>query len=128
MSIAPTTNPLTAALGSLGRPASAPGAGAAGTQPAGVRPGASPLARPAAAPARRSAPALAASAPASLPAEAPAGTDPALWSVLTGEERAYFAKAAASGPLTYGRIAAGVNAMQPSAPASVRGGRLDVRA
>ena len=127
MPISPTTNPLTAALGSLGRPASAPGAGAAGTQPAGVRPGASPLARPAA-PAPRSAPALAASAQASLPAEAPAGTDPALWSVLTGEERAYFAKAATSGPLTYGRIAAGVNALQPSAPPSVRGSRLDVRA
>ena len=32
-----------------------------------------------------------------------AGTDPALWSVLSGEERAFFAKAGAMGPLTYGR-------------------------
>jgi hypothetical protein len=125
MSISPAANPLTAALGSLGRPASPNGTGPAGTQPAGVRPGATPLARPATA--ARSAPSLAASQ-AALPAEPPAGTDPALWSVLTGEERTYFAKAASMGPLTYGRIAAGVNAMQPAAPASARGGRLDVRA
>ena len=39
----------------------------------------------------------------SVPAEAPPGTDPALWSVLSGEERAFFAKAGAMGPLTYGR-------------------------
>ena len=127
MSISPAANPLTAALGSLGRPASPNGTGPAGTQSAGVRPGAAALARPATAPAARSAPSLAASQ-AALPSEPPAGTDPALWSVLTGEERAYFAKAASMGPLTYGRIAAGVNAMQPAAPASARGGRLDVRA
>jgi len=53
--------------------------------------------------------------------------------VLTGEERAFFAKAAASGPLTYGRVAAGVNALHGNplagAPAAAsRGGRLDVRA
>ena len=125
MSISPAANPRTAALGSLGRPASPNGTGPAGTQPAGVRPGATPLARPATA--ARSAPSLAAST-AAVPSEPPAGTDPALWSVLTGEERAYFAKAASMGPLTYGRIAAGVNAMQPAAPASARGGRLDVRA
>ena len=127
MPISPAANPLTAALGSLGRPASPNGTAAAGTQPAGVRTTGAPLARPAAAPAPRSAPALSTAASA-LPAEPPAGTDPALWSVLTGEERAYFAKAATAGPLTYGRIAAGVNAMQPAAPASARGGRLDVRA
>src|SRR5215211_943557 len=103
MSISPAANPLPAALGSLGRPASPNGTGAAGTQPAGVRTGAAPLARPAA-PATRSAPSLAASA-AAVPSEPPAGTDPALWSVLTGEERAYFAKSASMGPLTYGRIA-----------------------
>ena len=59
-----------------------------------------------------------------VPAEAPAGTDPSLWSVLTSEERAFFAKTAALGPLTYGRIKA---ATQPAAPAP-RGVRLDVRA
>ena len=50
------------------------------------------------------------SATGALPAEAPQGTDPELWSVLTGEERAFFAKAAQSGPLTYSRISAGVRA------------------
>jgi hypothetical protein len=59
-----------------------------------------------------------------VPAEAPAGTDPTLWSVLTNEERNFFSKTAALGPLTYGRIKA---ATMP-APPSVRGGRLDVRA
>ncbi|HEY0776460.1 MAG TPA: hypothetical protein VGD56_00715, partial [Gemmatirosa sp.] len=71
---------------------------------------------------------------ASLPAEAPAGTDPELWGVLTGEERAFFAKSSASGPLTYGRVAAGVQALQGNAAAAnafgaaARGGRLDVKA
>ena len=59
-----------------------------------------------------------------VPAEAPAGTDPTLWSVLTNEERNFFAKTASLGPLTYGRI----KAAMPAAPPSVRGGRLDVRA
>ncbi|MEO7363737.1 MAG: hypothetical protein ABI120_25625 [Gemmatimonadaceae bacterium] len=59
-----------------------------------------------------------------VPAEAPAGTDPTLWSVLTSEERNFFAKTASLGPLTYGRI----KAAAPAAPSSVRGGRLDVRA
>lgn len=59
-----------------------------------------------------------------VPAEAPAGTDPTLWSVLTSEERNFFAKTASLGPLTYGRI----KASMPAAPPSVRGGRLDVRA
>ena len=59
-----------------------------------------------------------------VPAEAPAGTDPTLWSVLTHDERNFFAKTASLGPLTYGRIKA---ATLP-APPSVRGGRLDVRA
>ncbi|MEP6765706.1 MAG: hypothetical protein ABJB66_15435 [Gemmatimonadaceae bacterium] len=59
-----------------------------------------------------------------VPAEAPAGTDPALWSVLTTDERNFFAKTASLGPLTYGRIKASA---VPTAP-SVRGGRLDVRA
>jgi hypothetical protein len=121
MSINGVTNPLLTNLGTVGRPAS-------GTQPGGLRPGA---ARPTATPA---APAAAALKPQSsitstasaLPAEAPPGTDPALWSVLTTEERTYFAKAATAGPLTYGRVAAGMTAQNQAAPA-VRGGRLDVR-
>jgi hypothetical protein len=64
------------------------------------------------------------SAAPSVPVEPPPGTDPALWSVLSGEERAFFAKAGAMGPLTYGRA---MQEMQnPQLPAS-RGGRLDVR-
>lgn len=59
-----------------------------------------------------------------VPAEAPAGTDPALWSVLTTEERTFFAKTAAMGPLTYGRI----KAVTHAAPPVARGVRLDVRA
>lgn len=137
MAVSPLTpganNPLAAALGSLGRPLGPTGAGSA-------RPGQAGAARPqpAAAPAalRPQAPLAGAAAGgamgATLPAEAPAGTDPALWSVLTGEERAFFAKAAASGPLTYSRISAGVNALAgtPMAQAggAARGARLDVRA
>lgn len=64
------------------------------------------------------------SAPAGEPTEAltsapPEGVDPALWSVLTTEERAYFAKVRALGPLTYGPSAA-------STRPQVRGGRVDV--
>lgn len=61
----------------------------------------------------------------SVPAEAPAGTDPALWNVLTSEERTFFAKTSALGPLTYGRYKAAVN---PQTPPAARGVRLDVRA
>lgn len=59
-----------------------------------------------------------------VPAEAPSGTDPELWSVLTSEERNFFARNAALGPLTYSRIKA---VSQPTPPAA-RGIRLDVRA
>lgn len=59
-----------------------------------------------------------------LPAEAPAGTDPALWSILSSDERSFFAKSQAMGPLTYGRKMAA--RMEPAMPA-VRGGRLDIR-
>jgi hypothetical protein len=130
MSINGVNNPLLSSLNNLARPGSAGAAGVGGARPGqtgGVRPG---VARPAAAPAAPAAlkPQQSLAAPSqSLPAEAPAGTDPALWSVLTTEERTYFAKAASSGPLTYGRVAAGVNSMAQAAPAS-RGGRLDVRA
>jgi hypothetical protein len=59
-----------------------------------------------------------------VPVEAPEGTDPALWSVLSGEERAFFAKAGAMGPLTYGRAIREMTGVQPPA---ARGGRLDVK-
>jgi hypothetical protein len=55
----------------------------------------------------------------------PPGTDPELWSVLSADERAYFAKLGAMGPLTYGRILAG---HQPAPAPVARGGRLDVKA
>lgn len=67
---------------------------------------------------------IAAATPA-VPAEAPNGTDPELWSVLTTEERTFFAKTASMGPLTYGRIKA---VMSNAAPPAARGVRLDVRA
>lgn len=54
--------------------------------------------------------------------EMPAGTDPALWSILSAEERGYFAKLGAMGPLTYGRVMDGTQ----RAPVA-RGGRLDVK-
>ena len=59
-----------------------------------------------------------------VPSEAPPGTDPTLWSVLTSDERNFFAKTAALGPLTYSRIK---SVSQPAPPAA-RGVRLDVRA
>ena len=59
-----------------------------------------------------------------VPADAPAGTDAMLWSVLTTEERSFFAKSAALGPLTYSRIKEASKATPPVA----RGVRLDVRA
>ena len=65
-----------------------------------------------------------AAAQSTVPPDAPAGTDPSLWSVLTTEERNFFAKTAAMGPLTYGRIKAETH----SAPPAARGVRLDVRA
>jgi len=77
-----------------------------------------PVATPAktAAPAKQAQPAVA--------AEAPAGTDPALWSILSTEERSFFAKSGAMGPLTYGRAFTDMKSSQ--LPAN-RGGRLDVK-
>jgi hypothetical protein len=69
-------------------------------------------------------PGAAKNATSAVPAEPPAGTDPALWSVLSGEERAFFAKAGAMGPLTYGRAFSEMKAAQ--IPAN-RGGRLDIK-
>ena len=70
------------------------------------------------------APNAAPAAAAAVPTQAPAGTDPALWSVLSADERVFFAKLGAMGPLTYGRVLS--QAQQASVPAA-RGGRLDVK-
>ena len=84
-------------------------------QPANA-PIATPVAKPAATNVAKATP--------SVPAEPPEGTDPALWSVLSSEERAFFAKAGATGPLTYGKALREMNGAQ--LPAN-RGGRLDVK-
>jgi hypothetical protein len=64
--------------------------------------------------------------PAAASLQPPPGTDPELWSVLTQDERAFFARLGAMGPLTYGRVLAG---QMPPTPSPVsRGGRLDVKA
>jgi hypothetical protein len=55
-----------------------------------------------------------------VPLEAPPGTDPAFWSVLTAEERRYFAKMQALGPLTYGPRPA------TAPPTLARGVRIDM--
>ena len=88
----------------------APGADPA--QGHGIAPTQEPQARPAQ-PVRNAAEAV--------PAEAPAGTDPMLWSVLTSEERSFFARARSMGQVTYGP---GSRSQSASVP---RGGRLDVR-
>jgi hypothetical protein len=62
-----------------------------------------------------------------LTPQAPEGTDPALWSILTGEERSYFANNMTSGPLTYSKVMM-PNRTAASALPAVRGGRVDVRA
>jgi hypothetical protein len=64
---------------------------------------------------------------AAMSAQAPEGTDPALWSVLTSDERAFFSRVVTSGPLTYSKMAA-ANANRPAAMPSIRGGRIDFRA
>lgn len=66
------------------------------------------------------APRAAARAHETVPAEAPAGTDPMLWSVLTSEERSFFARARAMGQLTYGPGSRAHGGLPT-------GGRIDVR-
>ena len=87
-------------------------------QPAQQSPASVPALRPTQAPNAPQA------ATAAVPTQAPNGTDPELWNVLSSEERVFFAKLGAMGPLTYGRVLS--QAQQPSAP-SARGGRLDVK-
>jgi hypothetical protein len=61
-----------------------------------------------------------------LTAQAPEGTDPALWSVLTSDERAFFSRVVTSGPLTYSKMVAATS--RPAEMPSIRGGRIDFRA
>jgi hypothetical protein len=53
--------------------------------------------------------------------DVPPGSDPALWAVLTSDERAFFVRQAALGPLSYGPRSAA-----PAADAPL-GQRIDVR-
>ena len=85
-----------------------------------IEPGATPVPAPAAKPATTST----AKSQTAVPAEPPEGTDPALWSVLSSDERAFFAKAGAMGPLTYGKALRDPSGQQLPA---FRGGRLDVK-
>lgn len=121
MSINGISNPLLANIGPLARPddpsRTAIDRNRTGTAKTSIAPATTPVLKP-------QAPIAGQSAQHAVPAAAPAGTDPTLWSVLTSEERNFFAKTASLGPLTYGRI----KAAMPAAPPSVRGGRLDVRA
>ena len=122
MAINGITNPLLAGLGSVQRPDVAR-TNTERTQPNGTdRAGTAPIARPAL---KAQTPIAGQNAAQSaVPLEAPAGTDPSLWSVLTSEERNFFAKTSAMGPLTYSRIKDVTNPVTPAA----RGVRLDVRA
>lgn len=63
-----------------------------------------------------------ASVEAAAGSSAPQGVDPALWSVLTTEERDFFVRNRARGPLTYGPGATPSDSAAPPA-----GGRLDIR-
>ena len=56
-----------------------------------------------------------------LAALAPPGADPALWSVLTADERAYFERVQAMGPITYGPNSS------PAGAAPRVGGRIDLK-
>ena len=53
----------------------------------------------------------------------PAGSDPALWGILTSEERAFFARQATLGPIHYGP---GTRSNAPASDGPL-GGRIDVR-
>lgn len=79
---------------------------------------------PATAPARPARETSAAELNQTLPVEPPPGTDPELWSVLSAEERSFFARVGSMGPLTYGHLLNSARSDQPV----MRGGRLDVKA
>lgn len=113
MSVSPLNPALSAYLGTIQRPGTDAARGR--VEQGTVQPAATPTPRAGSVN-------IAAPAQPSLPAAAPTGTDPELWSVLTSEERTFFARLGSMGPLTYGRV------MQaPNAPPTIRGGRLDVK-
>ncbi|HEX3157027.1 MAG TPA: hypothetical protein VHQ45_00790 [Gemmatimonadaceae bacterium] len=117
MSVAPLSGRLDALLGGLVRQPQDAATRAGRPAPTATGPTTHEIQRP------PTASITAAPAP-SLPAAPPSGVDPELWSVLTTDERAFFAKVGNLGPLTYGRSAPAAGA--PAAPPAVRGGRLDV--
>ncbi len=123
MSIHGISNPLLTGLGTVTPRPDATRSSTERVQPNGPgRAGTpAPVARPALKP---QAPIAGGAAQQLVPADAPPGTDPTLWSVLTADERNFFAKSASLGPLTYSRVKAAGQAAPPSA----RGVRLDVRA
>ena len=108
------------------RTARTDGNAAAGANRAGSQPVRNTPARPAA-PAAQSPMSRASIAQPASTADviAPEGTDPKLWSILTSEERSYFAKSAAQGPVTYARVMMGTQ--DQSLSPSMRGLRLDIR-
>ena len=57
-----------------------------------------------------------------VPTQAPPGTDPDLWSVLTHEERSFFATVQSAEPPTYGPTRGG-----RIAPGALLGTRIDLR-
>jgi hypothetical protein len=92
-------------------------------------------ARPAApavptAPAAPAAPAQGAAQAAAAQASAvPAGSDPALWSILTSQERDFFLRHASLGAVTYGPTGAGAAGRSAAAMADTPvGQRIDIRA
>jgi hypothetical protein len=91
----------------------------------GIQPERAPVAPAATTLVRQPSAAAAKQAPAAVPVEAPAGTDPELWAVLSADERAFFSRVGAMGPLTYGYVMQ--NGTMPSEAPTSRGGRLDVR-
>jgi hypothetical protein len=97
-------------------------AGAAPAQPA--RPSA-----PAAPAAPASAAQGAAQASAAQASAVPAGSDPALWSILTSQERDFFLRHASLGAVTYGPRGAAAAGRSAAAMADAPvGQRIDIRA
>jgi hypothetical protein len=110
-------NGILGGAGRIGLPAERPIEAPGGREATPARPQSPPVPPPAVAPPES----LGMDSP-TLPVEAPAGTDPELWSILTTEERAFYARSHTLGPLTYGR-----DESHSSRESIGRGGRLDLR-
>jgi hypothetical protein len=91
----------------------------------GLQPDRAPAAPTGTTAVRQPAAPVAKQAPTAVPEEAPPGTDPELWAVLSSDERAFFSRVGAMGPLTYGYVMQ--TGQMPTQPPAARGGRLDVR-